>query len=369
MINLVVVLQLAAIVGSRGNTYTLGEAYAFGVIWSFAFKGLAMLVLRFKDRSGREWKVPFNLNVGGNELPLGLGAVAAVLFSIAGVNLVTKQVATASGIAFTLVFFALFLVSERLNERRRAGDARRTALDQFRVSAQEAVTNETVGVRPGNTLCLVRDYNTLEHVRRALETTHTGKRDLVMMTVQLLRGPDTGYEEIGEQHLFTGYEQQLFSRVVALAEKAGKHVDLLVVPSSDVFQAVAHTAAQLDSAEIVAGRSSVLAPGEQARLLGEAWEALPHRPERRVLFRVIDPGGAEHDFYLGAHAPELSEQDVGLIHRLWLEVTRDGGRAEVHHRDVVSFALTRLDGELHGTARAEVLRQLRRQTRGREDGG
>src|SRR5437868_15192788 len=37
MINLVVVLQLIAIAGSRGNTYTLGEAYAFGVIWSFAF--------------------------------------------------------------------------------------------------------------------------------------------------------------------------------------------------------------------------------------------------------------------------------------------------------------------------------------------
>jgi len=126
MINLIVILQLVAIAGSRGNTYTLGEAYAFGVIWSFAFKGLAMLVLRFKDRSRREWKVPLNLNLGGKELPLGLGAVAAVLFSIAGVNLVTKQVATASGIAFTLVFFALFLVSEKLNQRRRAGDARRT---------------------------------------------------------------------------------------------------------------------------------------------------------------------------------------------------------------------------------------------------
>lgn len=38
MINLIIILQLVAIIGSRGNTYTLGEAYAFGVIWSFAFK-------------------------------------------------------------------------------------------------------------------------------------------------------------------------------------------------------------------------------------------------------------------------------------------------------------------------------------------
>src|SRR3954463_329276 len=123
MINLVVVLQLTAIVGSRGNTYTLGEAYAFGVIWSFAFKGLAMLVLRFKDRSHREWKVPFNLDIAGTEIPVGLGVIAVILFSIAGVNLVTKQVATVSGVAFTLVFFAVFVVSERINERKRAGAA------------------------------------------------------------------------------------------------------------------------------------------------------------------------------------------------------------------------------------------------------
>src|SRR5206468_4674237 len=76
MINLIVILQLVAIVGSRGNTYTLGEAYAFGVIWSFAFKGLAMLVLRFKDKSHREWKVPFNVHIGRKEIPIGLGVIA-----------------------------------------------------------------------------------------------------------------------------------------------------------------------------------------------------------------------------------------------------------------------------------------------------
>ena len=34
---------------------------------------------------------------------------------------------------------------------------------------------------------------------------------------------------------FHDYEQLLFSRVVALAEKAGKKVHLLVVPSSDIL--------------------------------------------------------------------------------------------------------------------------------------
>src|SRR5436305_8234926 len=112
MINLIVILQLLTITGSRGNVYVLGEAYAFGVIWSFAFKGLAMLVLRFKDRSPREWKVPLNIYLDNKEIPIGLGIITALLFSVAGINLITKQVATMSGIAFTLIFFTIFLVSE-----------------------------------------------------------------------------------------------------------------------------------------------------------------------------------------------------------------------------------------------------------------
>src|SRR5947207_13077801 len=127
MINLIVIQQLVAIIASRGNTYTLGEAYAFGVIWSFAFKGLAVLVLRFKDKSKREWKVPFNLRLDGNELPIGLGVITALLFSIAGVNLLTKEVATVSGIAFTIIFFAIFSISEKINERRHAEEVHTTS--------------------------------------------------------------------------------------------------------------------------------------------------------------------------------------------------------------------------------------------------
>jgi amino acid transporter len=364
MINLIVILQLVTIVGSRGNVYVLGEAYAFGVIWSFAFKGLAVLVLRFRDRSPREWKVPLNVRLDGLELPFGLGIITALLFSVAGINLVTKQVATVSGVAFTLVFFCVFLVSERINERRR-GAAAHVEVDQFRLLTQDVVTNETVEVRPGNTLCLVRDYNTLEHVRRALEQTHTGKKDLVVMTVQVMRGPDAGHENIGEQHLFTNYEQLLFSRVIALAEKAGKHVDLLVVPASNVFDAIAHTAAQLESAEIIAGRSSVMTPEEQARRLGEAWEALPSKPSRQVRFLVVEPDGRVGDFYLGAHAPHLDDEDVNLIHRLWLDVTRERGGEEVHHREIVAVALERLAEDLKGKNRRGALEQVVRLARRR----
>jgi len=360
MINLIVVLQLVAIVASRGNTYTLGEAYAFGVIWSFAFKGLAVLVLRFKDKSKREWKVPFNLSLDRNELPIGLGVITALLFSIAGVNLVTKEVATVSGIAFTIVFFTIFSISEKINERRHAEDIHTTtAMDQFRLSASDEVSAQTVTVRPGNTICLVRDHNTLDHLKKALEITHTGKKDLVVMTVHVMRGPDTGYEDIAEDRLFSRYEQYLFSKVVALAEKAGKTVHLLVVPSSDIFQAIAMTAARLQSSDIIAGRSSVLSPEHQAKLLGEAWERLLTTPQQRIRFHVIGPHDQIQDYYLGAHAPDLTDEEIDFIHKLWLDVSHEKDLDNVRHKHIVIAALVHLADELHSDSRHRVLQFIR----------
>src|ERR1700682_3815466 len=64
LLNLVVGLQLLTIFLSRGNIFLLGEAYAFGVMWSFALKGLAVLVLRYKQPGEREFRVPLNVKVG-----------------------------------------------------------------------------------------------------------------------------------------------------------------------------------------------------------------------------------------------------------------------------------------------------------------
>src|SRR5258706_13944056 len=72
IINMVVIFQLLTILYSRGDVYLLGEAYAFGVIWSFTFNCLAMLVLRFKYKGERGWKVPPNITIGKTEIPIGL---------------------------------------------------------------------------------------------------------------------------------------------------------------------------------------------------------------------------------------------------------------------------------------------------------
>ena len=367
-VNLIAILQIVTVVLARGDVYVLGEAYAFGVIWSFSFNSLSMLVLRHKDRSPREWKVPFNVMLGGREIAFGLGAVTVALFTLAATNLVTKQVATLSGISMAAVFSAIFFVSERLNERRRA--AATHGLDQFNLQPRETIAPETVAVRPGGTLCPARDYNNLEHVRRALETTDTGRQDLVVMTVHLLRGPNTGYRDLRTEKLFSDYEQLLFSRVVALAEKSGKRVELMVVPSNNAFDAIVQTASQLASTAIVMGRSAVLSAREQALRLGEAWERLAQKPRHQVQLRIFESDGLEQAFVLGAHAPDLAGEDVERIHALWLELKGEVGPQALRHRDIVTVAVRRLARELKGKPRGEILEELsklKREDRPRED--
>jgi len=348
IINLIAILQIVTIVGSRGDIFVLGEAYAFGVIWSFTFNAVATLVLRFKRPEAREWKVPGNIRVGRHEIPFGLVTISLVLLATALTNLLTKEVATISGITFTIVFFILFTVSERIN--RRNLDRTMATLDQFQLQHSEMVDQQSVGSRAGNVLVAVRDYNTLSHLERTLERTKTEEQDIVVMTVRLISGPDGGERELYDENLFTEYEQRLFTRVVALAEKHGKPVDLVTVPSTNIFDAVAQAALRLDSAEIVAGMSSKMTVQEQARQIGRAWERLPEKPRRQVKFTVVEPAGGEQVVYLGAHAPYLTEEDLNLIHDLWLRVSSIPSRSRVHHRDVVRVALDRLNRDIRGQA-------------------
>ena len=346
IINLIAILQIITIVLSRGDTFMLGEAYAFGVIWSFAFNAIATVVLRFKRPEEREWKVPGNIRIGRIELPMGLVTIALILLSIALTNLLTKQVATISGIVFTAAFFAIFTISERINERKL--DLTLSKLDQFQLQHSETVDLQSVGARPGNVLVAVRDYHTLSHLEHVLERTNIDEQDIVVLTTRLMAGPGGGERELSDETLFTEYEQRLFTRVVALAEKHGKPVELVIVPATNVFDAVAQTAMRLDSSVLVAGPSSKMTVQEQARELGRAWERLAEKPRRQVAFKVIEPSGVEHVVHLGAHAPHLTEEDVNLIHKLWIEVSNVPSRRKVHHRDVVRVALDRLERDLRG---------------------
>jgi amino acid transporter len=360
VLNVIVGLQLLTLVLSRGDVYLLGEAYAFGVVWSFALKSLAVLVLRYREPGPREWRVPLNIRFGSFELPLGLALITTALFAIAIVNLFTKQLATIWGLAFTAVLYVVFIVSEHHNVRRRAAGLGEAGLDQFQLLPASDLGLSDVSARAGNILVPVRDYNTLAHLDWALTHVDTERHDVVAMTVRLLQGPDAAASRVHESDLFTDYEQRLFTKVVAVAERQGRPVKLLVVPSANVFDAIAQTAVRLSSSEIVLGDSAKLAASEQARLLGVAWERVERSDTLRTRLLAYKLNGEVQDYHLGAHAPTLRADDLELIHRLWLDAVSEIGM-EVHHRDVVRVAVERLDRALLGDGRDEAIRDLRRQ--------
>jgi len=359
IINVVVGLQIVTIIVSRGDVNLLGEAYAFGVVWSFAMKALSVLVLRFKRPEERAWKVPLNIRVGKTEWPVGLAMITATLFVLAAINVLTKELATISGVSFTIAFFAIFYFSERANKLRNlSGESH---LERFRLDQNENVSRETLSVRPGNILVAVRNPNHLEHFEKVLAKTDTRKIDIIALSVHLVTGAASGEHDLEADQIFSQGELQVFSKVVELAEKAGKHVELLAVAGTSPWVAMVQTAQKLGSSRIVTGLSPKLTPSEQGKVVGEAWENLPE-PRPSISLEVVMPDPNQSTYFnLGPHPPRLWPEDVDLVHRLWLELSEKGPGAKLRHRDIVGVALRRLEEDLREGREYELLEALNRE--------
>ncbi len=355
ILNLVVGLQLLTILLSRGDIFILGEAYAFGVMWSFSMKGLAVLVLRFTEPGKREYRVPLNFKIGKVEIPLGLALITLTLMSLCVINLFTKEVATKSGIAFTVAFFVVFEISEKITKKRTAAHSE---LDQFNVEPGDDLTPKSLGVRPGNVLVMVRNYNVLYNLSETLDQVDARKQDVVALHLRFLGRADAGEYELEPEQLFSSEEQILFTRALALAEKKGKTIHLAVAGATEKWDAILRSAQSLESSVVVLGASPNNPITEEARVAGLAWERLSN-PRPQLTLVIYYPNGQEHIFYLGPHAPHLTPKEVDLLHGIWLELSSDVAPEEVHHHDVVHFALEELKQELSNSEREKVLARLR----------
>jgi amino acid transporter/nucleotide-binding universal stress UspA family protein len=359
IINMVVALQIVMIVLSRGDVTFLANLYAFGVIWSFVLNGTAVLVLRYTQPQAREFKVPLNFRIGNTELPVGVALITLVLLSIAVVNLFTKPAATVSGVAFSAVLFAVFEISEkRIQAQKRTRGERHVELDQFNLTQAGELSLQNIGVAPRNILVPVSTQYALYPLEAALRRAKRREAEIVVLHVRILRRAATGEYDLSPDQLFSTIEQLLFTKVLALAEKEGKPVRLAVVAANDLWEGVLRTADNLQSSTVVAGSSSKMDLQEQAREIGFAWERMGE-PRPRVTLEILTPQGQEQIFYLGPHAPRLTPKEIDLLHRVWLELSDPLPGEEVHHHDIVHFALAEVEREMSEGHTPAVLERLR----------
>jgi Amino acid permease len=355
ILNLVVILQIATILLSRGDIFILGEAYAFGVMWSFSMKGLAVLVLRYTEPGHRDFRVPFNLKIGNTEIPIGLALITLTLLAICVVNIFTKQVATISGVGFTLIFFAVFEITEKITRKRGVAHSE---MDQFNLQYGEDVTLRNVDVKTGNILVPVSNYHALYHLDEVLSRVSRDRRDVVVLHVRLLARMSTGEFELQQDQLFSSNEQFLFTKVLSLAEKRGESVHLTVVTANDLWDGVLRAARNLGSSRIVLGRSAKFTGPDLARDVGLAWERLPE-PRPQLEMEMLTPAGGREYFILGPHAPHLTQNEIKLIHEMWLRFSELLAPLEVHHHDVVHFALDEVIHEINEGNERELAEKLR----------
>lgn len=336
LINIVCILQLLTIVASMGDVYTLGEAYAFGVIWSFVFKTLAMVILRFKDKSPRAYEVPLNIrihrkrppapitgeqtavdgqgkpgallsesvpadgiapkpaiasNTGDRiDLPIGIAIIFLILVSTALVNLFTKKVATVWGIAFTLAFLLVFIVCERLSHRLRKGE-HHAHLEQFNQKITDAPTPEALGLTHEKPILVaLRNPKSMPVLTELLHQVDTTLRDIVVVTCKVLPPLTPGITP--HELTVDDNDREVLTRVVNLAEEAGKRVFPLVIPTNNPLYAIATAARDLDAGQVVMGASEKSSADVQLEQFAMAWGmAASEAAAQPLTIRIIGRDG------------------------------------------------------------------------------
>ncbi len=338
-LNAAAAAAVMVIVVSGGQVTWLARAYGLAVASTVILKIASVIRLRGVRAGPQIFKVPVFL----------LGAVGTLIAAVSAVILLSGDIPAIA--ALSLIGGLAVALATRTKGIEAVGPEEDSP---FELLPSTDVSLGQVDVRPGNVLVSVRHPHSLSHVVAGLQA--AGDRDVVVVTVRLL-GVDMDHAS-GESSVWTPEESRLFSQVVALTERGGRPVRLLIVPANNVFDGVIGVAVRLHSSEVYVGESSTLSADEQARLVGEAWERAEKGPNQHLRLVIHRQSGRTDAYHLGAHSPSLSAGDLELIHRVWLDAVKAVG-LHVHHHDVVRAALNQMEKQLTGPQRDEALGAIR----------
>lgn len=295
ILTLIAGLQIATIILSGGDILILGEAYAFGVIWSLTFKAFAMIVLRYRDKRPREWRVPVNVNIGNTHIPVGIITIFIILFVSAIANFFTKPIATISGLSFTVVFFSIFAVSEFINKRKIMKEEdmteeefeyekKKRVLEHFNIEDENELSPSAIeSEKSDRILVAVKDPNNLNHLEKVLSENEPEITDVIVMIGRVF----TDKQNTVVDNELQDDEKELFSAVVEVSEKIGKPVITVVIPTNNAFYSIINAAHSLKVREVVLGLSAKFKPDVQLQQLAILWGAVNSDENYRINIRII----------------------------------------------------------------------------------
>ena len=268
MLNLVVGLQIATIILSRGDIFVLGEAYAFGVMWSFAMNSVAVLVLRYKQPGKREFRVPLNLKIGDLEIPLGSVLLPDAL-ALCFINLLTKQVATVSGIAFTLSSSRCSRSPRKSPRGGRREHRARSIQRHFAQRTDAGKRRRAPRQRAGADQQLSRAVSSGGDARPR----KVDRRDIVVLHVRLLRRSGSAKSNWTPTSSSAASSNTFSPRRFRWPKNAARRFALAVVSANDLWDGILRAAVNLQSSTIVLGQFDQDHPRRAGARSGLAWES------------------------------------------------------------------------------------------------
>jgi len=268
MINFIVGIQLIVILISHGKVYVLGEAYAFGVLWSIVLQTLSTIILRFKYTQSRKFMTPLNLRYKNLSIPVGSSLIFLFFFSVAAVNLITKKVATISGIAFTVFLYTVFYISERLNAKRANLMFEEGHREELNATPVATLAQAVSGLTHEKRVVIgVKDPDNLYHLEEFLKNVNDENHDILVVYAK--PSPDTMFGKISLTA--PKDETEIFSNVILIAEKYGPPITPLIVESNDPYYAISQVAKAADADRIILGVSGTYGAQDQMERMVMAW--------------------------------------------------------------------------------------------------
>jgi hypothetical protein len=184
-------------------------------------------------------------------------------------------------------------------------------LEQFNRATVEQITKESLGLtKPYCKLVAIRSPNNLFMLDKALEDNDPLTTDVVVMTAKVeLPGGDTETTDALDT-----YDQQLLTAVVNHAERLGKSVKPLLVPTNNALHAVLKTAKELPAQEVILGASNKYTAEEQLDQISLYWISLFGGEPPGVTVHIVSADrSVTFDLHGGNRIPKVAERQAKTV--------------------------------------------------------